>query len=157
MIVRGLVDEDFINYKVPSMFVVFPYCSFKCEKDCGIKCCQNSAVALSPQINVDVDNLVERYIQNPITHAIVFGGLEPLDSYGDVLELVAALRESTQDPIVLYTGYTEEEAATYVKGLQTFTNIIVKFGRFIPDRPHHIDELLGVELASDNQYAKKIS
>ena len=28
--------------------------------------------------------------------------------------------------------------------------VIIKFGRFIPDRPHKYDELLGIELASDN-------
>jgi hypothetical protein len=32
-------------------------------------------------------------------------------------------------------------------------NLIFKFGRFIPDRPHRFDEVLGVELASDNQFA----
>jgi hypothetical protein len=31
--------------------------------------------------------------------------------------------------------------------------LIFKFGRFIPDRPHRFDEVLGVELASDNQFA----
>jgi len=32
-------------------------------------------------------------------------------------------------------------------------NIIIKFGRFIPDQKSHMDETLGVELASPNQYA----
>ena len=36
-------------------------------------------------------------------------------------------------------------------------NIIVKFGRFIPNSPHIYDTLLGVELASNNQYAKIIT
>ena len=35
-------------------------------------------------------------------------------------------------------------------------NIIIKFGRFIPNRPSRYDEVLGVELASDNQFAKRI-
>ena len=38
-----------------------------------------------------------------------------------------------------------------------FRNIIVKFGRFIPDQESHYDEVLGVNLASNNQYAKKLS
>jgi hypothetical protein len=38
-----------------------------------------------------------------------------------------------------------------------FKNIIIKFGRFVPNKPHHIDEVLGIELASDNQYAKRIN
>ena len=33
--IRGINFEDFINYKKPSIFIAFPFCSFKCEKDCG--------------------------------------------------------------------------------------------------------------------------
>ena len=32
MIIKGLIDEDFINYKKPSMVIEFPYCNFKCDK-----------------------------------------------------------------------------------------------------------------------------
>ena len=35
-------------------------------------------------------------------------------------------------------------------------SIIIKFGRFIPNKPSRFDELLGVELASDNQYAMRL-
>jgi len=80
VIIKGLLDEDYVNYKKASMFIIFPHCTFKCEKDCGIKCCQNSDVAKMPSLEVDPASLVERYIENPITHSIVFGGLEPLDS-----------------------------------------------------------------------------
>jgi hypothetical protein len=44
-----------------------------------------------------------------------------------------------------------------VEDLTRFDNIIVKFGRYIPDNKPHFDEVLGVNLASPNQYAKKIS
>ena len=37
-----------------------------------------------------------------------------------------------------------------------FTNIIIKFGRYIPNQKPHYDEVLGVNLASDNQYAERI-
>ena len=33
MIIKQLIDEDFVNYKVPSMFIAFPRCTFKCEKE----------------------------------------------------------------------------------------------------------------------------
>ena len=33
--------------------------------------------------------------------------------------------------------------------------IIVKFGRFRPNQEPHYDEVLGVNLISDNQYAKE--
>ena len=36
-------------------------------------------------------------------------------------------------------------------------NIIIKFGRFVPMQQPHFDPILGVNLASDNQYAKQIS
>ena len=60
------------------------------------------------------------------------------------------------DDIIIYTGYNEEEISEYINILHNFSNIIVKFGRFIPNSLHKFDNILGVELASDNQYAKFI-
>lgn len=157
MLIRGLIEEDFVNYKKASMFIVFPTCTFKCEKDCGIKCCQNSEVAKSTAIEIDVKKLVDRYINNPITHAIVCGGLEPIDSFDDLLELVKLVREKTDDDIVIYTGYNRNEILKEIRILREFPNIIIKFGRFKPNDAHRFDEILGVELASANQYAEKIS
>ena len=50
-----------------------------------------------------------------------------------------------------------EEIIDQVEKLMDFKNIIIKFGRYIPDRPSKFDEVLGVTLASDNQYAERIS
>ena len=36
-----------------------------------------------------------------------------------------------------------------------YDNIVVKFGRFRPNQDPHYDNVLGVKLASNNQYAKK--
>ena len=157
MLIRGLIEEDFVNYKKASMFIVFPTCTFKCEKDCGIKCCQNSEVAKSAAIEIDIRLLVDRYINNPITHAVVCGGLEPIDSFDDLLELVKLVREKTDDDIVIYTGYNKNEILKEIRMLREFPNIIIKFGRFKPNDAHRFDEILGVELASANQYAEKIS
>ena len=158
MLVKDIIATDFVNYKLPSMYVAFPYCSFKCDRENGCQLCQNSSLAKQPNIEITADQIVEMYMKNqPLCKALVMCGLEPLDSFGDVLELVDAFREKLSDPIIIYTGYTEEEAAAYVQGLQNFTNIIVKFGRFRPDQPHHVDELLGVELVNPEQYAKRIS
>ena len=30
---KNLVDEDFVNYYIPSMFLVFPTCTFKCGRE----------------------------------------------------------------------------------------------------------------------------
>lgn len=59
--------------------------------------------------------------------------------------------------VVIYTGYTQDEVEDEVKLLSEFENIIIKFGRFRPNQTPHRDEVLGVNLVSDNQYAIKIS
>ena len=82
MKLRGLNEYDICNFRLASMFLIFPTCSFKCD--------------------------------------------------------------------IIYTGYTEEEISDKIKALSQLHNIIVKFGRFIPDSPHIFDTVLGVELASNN-------
>jgi hypothetical protein len=157
MKIIDLIDEDFINYKKPSLFLALPFCTFKCEKECGIQCCQNSSLAKQPIIEIPTEKLVQRYLENPISESVVMGGMEPLDSFEDVIEFVSVLRRHAEDPIILYTGYYKSEIEDKIVQLQKFPNIIVKFGRFKPNEPHHIDPILGVELASTNQYAEKIS
>lgn len=157
MIVKEIRDEDFTNYKKPSMFIAFPRCSWKCEKECGMRVCQNSALAEAKDVEVNIHMLVNRYLNNQITKAIVCGGLEPLDSWRDLINLISLLRGQTMDDIVIYTGYKEEEIKNRLQYLRTYRNIVVKFGRFIPNQQKHFDETLGVYLASDNQYAERIS
>lgn len=150
-----IISEDFVNYKVASLTIEFPYCTFKCGKSV----CQNSSLAGSPLIEISADKLLKNYyINNPITSAIVFQGLEPLDSFDDVLNLITTLRISydNSDPVVIYTGYDEDEVADKISQLAPLGNIIVKFGRYIPNQKPHYDDVLGVKLASDNQYAKYI-
>lgn len=160
MLIKNLVDEDFVNYKKPSMFIIFPTCSFKCDKENGCQLCQNSKLAQEPNIDIAIQHIVDRYIANPITKAIVCGGLEPFDSADDLLELVRTLRGlQIFDDIVVYTGYSEEEwlQMPIQSALCTYDNIIIKFGRFRPGEEPHYDEMLGVMLASGNQYAKRVS
>jgi hypothetical protein len=157
MIVKELRDEDFVNYKKPSMFIAFPCCSWKCEKDCGMRVCQNSALALAPNVDVNVGSLIERYMDNPITKAVVCGGLEPLDSWDDLQCFIMNFRYLCGDEIVIYTGYNKEEVYDKIEWLRLYEPIVIKFGRFIPNQQPHYDEVLGVKLASDNQYAERIS
>jgi hypothetical protein len=158
MKIKGLVEEDFVNYKKPSMFIIFPYCSFKCDTEAGCTVCQNSTLANESDIDISFIEIVSRYVKNPITKAIVFGGLEPFDSIW-ILRLIIEFRLYTDDEIVIYTGYTEKElqAEGMIEALQKYKNIIIKFGRFIPNQEKRYDEILGVELASPNQYARRIS
>lgn len=154
---KGLIDEDFVNYKKPSMTLMFPYCTFKCGKEL----CQNSELAEIPYpLHVPVDLIFERYVNNPITKSVVLQGLDPMDSWEDVKELLHYFRlvGGCLDDIVIYTGYTEDEISEKINEIKAiYSNIIFKFGRYIPDEKPHFDEVLGVNLASDNQYAKKIS
>jgi len=172
MKIKGVVFEDFVNYKKPSMYIIFPNCSFKCDKECGREVCQNSALAHEPIIEIDKDELIENYLSNPITEAIVMAGLEPFDSPLDLLPFIDTLRRqyNCNDEIIIYTGYTEEELQSgkygtgniltqknYYDTICSYENIIIKFGRFRPDEESHFDKLLGVRLASPNQYSKIVS
>lgn len=158
MKVKNIIDEDFVNYKKPSMFIVTSKCNnFKCDKECGKPVCQNSELAKAPIIEISDEDLIERYLNNPITEAIVIGGLEPFDSFNEIFAFIADFRDYSKDDIVIYTGYYPDEISSYLELLSNnYSNIIIKFGRFIPDRPHKYDELLGVELASDDQFAKRL-
>ena len=158
MKVKNIIDEDFINYKLPSMFISTSQCSFKCDTECGQAVCQNLPLATAPIIEISAEQLVKRYLDNDITKAIVIGGLEPFDTMNDLFKVLDAFRAKCDDNIVIYTGYTEEELSGIIGCIaDKYPNIIIKFGRFIPNYPKHYDEVLGVELASDNQYAKRIS
>lgn len=153
MKIKGLISEDLVNYKKPSMTIIFPYCTFKC----GEGYCQNSELAKAPIIEMNINNLVDRYINNPITEAVVMQGLEPFDSWNDLKSFIHELREYCNDDIVIYTGYNKNEIIEKINELSKYKNIIVKFGRYIPNQEKHFDDLLGVYLASNNQYAEKVS
>ena len=157
MLIKGIIDEDFINYKKPSMVIEFPYCSFKCDKECGKQVCQNGTLANSPNINVDRMGLINRYLKNDITKSIVMQGLEPFDSWDDLTTFIFLLRCYSDDDIVIYTGSNEDEITEKIEILKYFKNIIIKFGRYKPNQTPHYDDVLGVKLASDNQYAERIS
>ena len=157
MLVKDIVYEDFLQYKKPSMFIICPHCNFKCDIENGTQLCQNWPLAKQPNIKVDNERIISNYIQNPITKSIVFGGLEPLDSFQELYELINMLRKQTNDDIVIYTGYNEDEIVEKCRLLAEFENIVIKFGRYRPNEELHYDEVLGVSLASSNQYAKQIS
>ena len=101
--------------------------------------------------------IVERYLDNPITHSIVFGGLEPIEQFDEMLDLIKEFRSRTDDDIVIYTGFYENEIQEQIECLKGFKNIIVKFGRFKMNGNKHLDEILGVELANEEQYARRVS
>ena len=156
MKIKNLIDEDFVNFKVPSMFISTTKCNFKCDKECGRVVCQNSALATAPIFDIEDKKIIKRYLDNDITEAIVIGGLEPFDTFDEMYSFIWRFRQMSSDTIVIYTGYYPHEIEDLLLRLQretTESNIIVKFGRFIPNKPTRFSEVLGVELASDNQFA----
>lgn len=155
MKIKGLTDINFTDYKLPSLYIATPYCSFKCDKECERAVCQNSALATEPVLSISNTTLIQIYQANPITQAFVFGGLEPLDS-SDLLDTIIELQVRAKPRrVVIYTGYTEEEVRMGHSQILSLSNLVIKYGRFVPDQPAHFDPVLGVNLASPNQYAKE--
>lgn len=159
MLIKGLKDEDFVNYKLPCLFIVTSFCTFKCDIESGTSCCQNSSLAKQPANNVSDDLIIHRYLDNPITKSIVFGGLEPIEQFGEIYRFIDKLRNEykCQDDVVIYTGFNKDEISEEIKQLKTFENIVIKFGRFVPDKEKKYDDVLGITLSSPNQYAERIS
>lgn len=156
MKIKGLIDEDFVNYKKPSMFISTYTCSFKCCEGCGQAVCQNLPLVSQPTIEIDNADLAVRYLNNDITQAVVIGGLEPFDDFADLNRFITCFRSFCGDDIIIYTGYNEDEISHYVEKIKWAKNIYIKYGRFVPDQQLHYDEVLGVKLASDNQRGVKI-
>ena len=152
MKIKGLITEDLVNYKKISMTIMFPFCTWKC----GMELCQNSLLAQEPIFELDTYRIIDEYVNNPITEAVVMQGLEPFDSFNDVFDFIIKFREKSNDDIVIYTGYNKDEIFNKIEKLLPYKNIIVKFGRYIPNKEKHFDNVLGVFLASDNQYAERI-
>ena len=154
-----VVDYDVVNYKKPSMFLIFPNCSLKCDRECGKEVCQNNKLLKMPKIDISADDISVKYKSFRLTKSIVCGGMEPFDSEDDLKSLLVSIRYQhfIDDDIVIYTGYTEDEVHEMFPWVFRFKNIIIKFGRFIPDTPSRYDEILGVTLASSNQYAKEFN
>ena len=154
MIIKGLISEDFVNYKKPAMTIMFPHCNgFKC----GAEYCQNSPLAQSNDIEISIQDIVERYLHNPITEAVVMQGLEPFDDFDALFEFIKYFRQYCDDEIVIFTGVYKDEITDEIRLLKQYKNIIIKYGRYIPNHEKHYDDVLGVYLISDNQYAEKIS
>lgn len=158
MKLKTVITEHFQDYKYPNMYLAFPSCTFKCERECGQAICHNSVLATRLTKVYDVDQLIDEYLANPITTAVVCGGLEPLDSFEDLCSFISALRaRGCEDDIVIYTGYEKSEVTDQISQLSQWKNIVLKFGRFRPGETSSFNPILGITLASPNQWAERIS
>ena len=154
MLVKNIVEEDFVNYKVPSMFIATCFCDWKCcrEQNLDISVCQNSDISKQANCNISNKDIFNRYISNPITKAVVIGGLEPMMQFEEIYDLIKCFRDNNcKDTFVIYTGYNENEILNQIDRLKKFENIILKIGRYRPNNKSHYDDILGINLVSDNQ------
>lgn len=148
-------DADFVNYKEPTFNILSGIsCTFKCGK----QLCQNSKLISCPTIRCNIDDLIRRYLSQNLSHTITFQGLEVLDNIKQLLWFIYYFRQKCNDTIIIWTGYTEEECSDFVYLIKKmkFENVIIKFGRYIPNQQPHYDEVLGINLASDNQKGVRI-
>lgn len=159
MKLKFIKRDDFVNYKKCSMFLGASHCDWKCCKELNLPCsiCQNNDWSNNPIKEISNKEIVDMYLKDGLEESIVIGGLEPLLQFEELMSFVSTFRKSSNDDIVIYTGYYKNEIEDKVKLLQKFPNIIIKFGRYIPNRENRFDDVLGVILASNNQYAEKIS
>ena len=143
------------------MFIGTISCGGKCCKESGhpLSVCQNDPWRSAPVKEIDDRDIIEKYLSDPISKAVVFGGLEPFEQFDEVHQFIKCLRADYGcfDPVIIYSGYEETEISSQVEVLKNFKNIIIKFGRYVPGRGKHYDDVLGVMLASPNQYAERIS
>lgn len=157
MIVKDIIAEDFCNYKKPSMFIISSVCNWKCciEQGLDVSICQNSSLAQQQSHNIPDELIYQLYVINDITQAVVIGGLEPMLQIDELVNLIKLFRENGSScPFVIYTGYYPAEIENELNRLKFLSNIIIKYGRYIPNRPSRYDKVLGINLVSDNQYAE---
>ena len=159
MKLKGIIDYDCTNYKKPVLTLEFPYCTMKCDKLNGQPVCQNSSLAAEPNIEILLDTIWNLYCSNPLTKGFCCQGLEPLDSIDELLGFIYYIRKIRycDDPIIIYTGYNSEEVTKFIYQITQYKNIIIKWGRYIIGDKSHYDDILGVKLASNNQYGEIIS
>ena len=165
MRLKGVIIEDFVNYKEPSLFLSTCECDWKCCTEGGFdkSVCQNYSLNKAETKEYNDEDLVKAFIFNPITKAVVIGGLEPFLQFDELLSFLATFKHYADvgkfsgPDVVIYTGYDKEEVEDKVKELKkVYPWLIIKYGRYIPNQNPHYDEVLGIFLASDNQYAERV-
>lgn len=148
--------EVFQDYKKSALLFCTCYCDWKCCTDAGIdiSVCQNQKITQQKEIEVSFESVLKKVNQS-VTDAVIFGGLEPFMQTDEVVQCIEYLREHgvTKD-IVIYTGYNLLEIENITLYRLACQNVILKVGRYKPDEPNHdvIDSVLGVKLATRNQY-----
>lgn len=161
MLLLDVKTDDVTDYKETSIYIAFPYCTGKCGDEC-----QNRHLrGIYPSLNVTASDIYRLYSNLKTHKAVVMAGLEPLDSFNDVLDIVEEFFSRIKPvDIVIFTGYNydeykeqfEEKLIQIVKGAKRpeGKKLIVKIGRY--DNVNYpgswFCKTLGVNLATKNQF-----
>lgn len=156
---KNIIDEVFQDYKLPAMMLVTCFCDWKCFNNDESKSfiCQNNEIIKDNILTIYNEKIIHRYLKNDITKSIIIAGLEPFLQFNELVEFIDDFRKISKDDIVVYTGYEYNEVEEQINIIKKYSNIVIKFGRFIPNTNSIYDHTLGIYLSSDNQYAIKIS
>lgn len=158
MRIINIKDNIFTDYKKTSMLISMPICCGKCYKEANKdkSMCHNEHLDNLKTLEVSNKYIIDRYVKNPLSKAIIFGGKEPFDSFEDVISFIEEFRNNYNDEIIIYSGYYKNEVKEKILKLKSFDNIIIKFGRYKPNETPVHSDVLGIKLSSSNQYARRI-
>lgn len=172
MLLLGVKTDNVTDYKKTSLLIAFPNCIGKC------KGCQNQHLIDNPQnkeyLQVTADSIADFYNRLSTHNAIVMAGLEPLDSFNDVIDIIHSFGKIiTRDTdIIIYSGYNTDEyedkfKQDLINAFKAVTAVndkirclIIKLGRYdedclVRDNKEWFNRHLGVKLATTNQYTIK--
>ena len=152
------VVEVFQDYKKSALLFSCCFCDWKCCKEAGIpiSVCQNQSICSQRTITLSFESVL-RMVNNSITDAIIFGGLEPFEQIDEVVRCIEYLRFNfVSKPVIIYTGFYPEEINENTLDRLSLSHVILKCGRYIPNLPPVYDEVLGITLASNNQYGVQL-
>ena len=153
--VRNIKFEDNDGYTIPCMVLDMPYCNPKYNNSNDV--CDTYPYSNDILININIDNIIYNYNNNPNTKAIIFQGLEPfyrdmdvfdiskknpngfIDNFSDILYAIKLLRVDYKcnDSIIIHTGYTRDTCSSkgFLKQLQEYNNITITYGKYVSSKP----------------------
>ena len=127
------------------------------EQNLPLEICQNNHLSSTQTQEISIKDLIKDFNKNKLQDCVIFAGLEPMLQFDEIINFIKEFRKTNKEDIVIYTGYNENEVQDKIEILKQFKDIYVKFGRYMQGLPKVFDNVLKVELISNNQYAVKIS
>lgn len=143
------VRETITDYRKSTLYL----CGYICTLGC--KDCFHNELKKNHPTTLSIEKLFTDYISTTSCDAILFSGLNWLEQIEELFVLIHYIRSNhINKDIVIYTGYDKHEISDKIAMLSKFDNIIIKYGRFDATLPPRYDDVLGITLASSNQWAE---